>query len=489
MPVRALQTAAVSAVWVTGIVWLANLPPNQRRRALQWTVAGATISAAVSVLQAAGLPLMTVQASDYGNRLHLAGLAGNPSDLAMTACLLLALVVSCIHHSTPKWHGWICPCILTVAILVSQSLTGYVALALIVVTWSLRRGSRRTAWRAAGCVVILAVVVLVVGPTERFEVKLRRLKEGSWYSLLSARSDGLTAAAQMIRSQPVLGVGAGHFGHAYYSARLTWLESRDEVGKRGEIASHFAWTHCDPLQLIAEMGVLGILWLTLTCTACVVGRRRGDPTLAIAGAAFLPFALLHYPTHVAVGLVPVSLITANLIAATDVPAVSLPARPGIRATMTIICVVTALAIGAWQIRSVVLNLWQGRMETLLRICQGADESQRSRLAAVIESEAQERIDRNPSAAPWALRVVGRARLAKGDPAGSEAIFRTAHELWPHEEAEFGIGLAVAAQGRREEALHHLSRVCRTNPSVAQLIPDPDLQQEILELNRVRRQRH
>ena len=56
-----------------------------------------------------------------------------------------------------------------------------------------------------------------------------------------------------------------------------------------------------------------------------------------------------------------------------------------------------------------------------------------------------------SAAPWLWRIAGRAALARGDEAAAERFFRRALKLWPHEEAELGLGLALADQGRRGEA--------------------------------------
>ena len=69
---------------------------------------------------------------------------------------------------------------------------------------------------------------------------------------MSARSDGWTAAAEMALEQPLHGVAAGHFTHGYFPSRLAWLEARSASGRRGELATHFEWAHCDPLQLIAE---------------------------------------------------------------------------------------------------------------------------------------------------------------------------------------------------------------------------------------------
>ena len=68
-------------------------------------------------------------------------------------------------------------------------------------------------------------------------------------------------------------------------------------------------------------------------------------------------------------------------------------------------------------------------------------------------------------------------------------------FWPHEEAEFGLGLSLAAQDRRftqqgrtlnsrnqrGEAIVHLARVCRTNPALLELIEEDDLRHAVAEI--------
>ncbi len=119
----------------------------------------------------------------------------------------------------------------------------------------------------------------------------------------------------------------------------------------------------------------------------------------------------------------------------------------------------------------------------------AEPMRRAQLAAVVERQVLERIERVPGAAPWLWRVVGKARMTRDDPGGAEQAFRSAAALWPHEEAELGIGLALAAQGRRSEALLFLGRVCRVNPALVRQLENPDLRRAVEDLNRVRRKVH
>jgi hypothetical protein len=120
----------------------------------------------------------------------------------------------------------------------------------------------------------------------------------------------------------------------------------------------------------------------------------------------------------------------------------------------------------------------GGLELRMALAQGADPDARARLGQVIESQVAPRIGGLPMAAPVLWRTLGRARLLSGDLAGAEAAFRTAFESWPHEDAEFYLGISLAAQGRRSEGLAHLGRVCRTNPRLARMIADESLRRAV-----------
>ena len=133
-----------------------------------------------------------------------------------------------------------------------------------------------------------------------------------------------------------------------------------------------------------------------------------------------------------------------------------------------------------------MNLWMGGLEQRLLISQAADPELRPRMAASVEAQILPRIDHLPGAAPTLWRTVGRARLLRNEPRGAEAAFRTAAAGWAHEDADFYLGLSLAAQGRRSEALAVLGRVCRTNPALLQLIPEPDLRRSVQDMVEVYR---
>jgi hypothetical protein len=205
-------------------------------------------------------------------------------------------------------------------------------------------------------------------------------------------------------------------------------------------------------------------------------RKRAGPILPLAIAAWTPFALLHYPAHLAVGLIPMAFVLAHLIASRGEPR-SIHWRMARVPVATLLAAVT-VAAAWWQLQRVAIDLWVGGNELRLVIAERAAPEIRSRVAAAIEAQILSRIERLPAIAPTLWRTVGRARLVRRDAGGAEEAFRTAYDLWPHEDAEFYLGMSLVAQGKRTEGLSHLGRVCRTNPSLVQLIGDSELRRVV-----------
>lgn len=492
-PRLAIAAAIESLIWLLGALWIATLAVRERRVLVDAAVVGAAISGAVLIAQAIGLAVFSLGPPGPSGRLSLTGLTGNPADLSMAAVLLLPLVLASSTGPARPWPRWTFAILLTAAATISQTLTAFAAIALVWATWLLQQRARRRWIAAAVTAVVVITIGLATGLDTRIHRQLRRLERGDWYLLLSARSDGWTAAGEMIRDRPLTGTGASNFTYAYYPSRVSWLERTGTVGRRTELATHFRFAHCDPLQLTAELGVPGLIWLALLIVVGVRTAPRGDPLPPLAAAAFLPFALLHFPTHLAVGLVPLTLILGHLLAAGD--RVVIEPRPWPRRIVAAVAVVLVLFAAYREMYGLMLNLWRGGLSYALTVIDTLDEPQRSQEAAAVEAQILPRLPALPGARPWLWRMLGQARMARGDLSGAESAFRTALGLWPHEEAEFGLGLALAAQdrqlreqgvpidgrNRRGEAIVHLARVCRTNPALLELIDDQDLRRAVSEI--------
>ncbi len=486
-PRAALSAAATSAVWVSGTLWMATLASEDRDRILGWCTAGAAVSATVLLLQTAGMQVIPFTESVRG-RFELTGLAGNPADLSMAAVLLLPLLLARSRDSSRRWWEWGLLCLLAAAAAVSLTLTAYVALGSMLLVWLVRARSWRLWLGVAAVMAAILAVALASGLDQRLASKRRQLVSGDVYQLLSSRGDGWTAAADMVQARPMTGVGSGNYTIEFYPSRLEWLSDRGATGHRGELQTHFEWAHCDPLQHAAELGLVGVVWLIALCGALARRWSRSSALIALALAATLPFLCLHYPTHLALGLMPTALVLAHIVALEGGVEITVRSRM-LRWIAAAGLLTVVVAVGMWQTRRLALDLWWGDLERRLVAAQvTTDPGLRGRAASAVELQVMRRIDRLPGAAPWLWRVVGRARILRGDPRAAETAFRTAYASWPHEEAEFGLGLALAAQGRRNEALVHLGNVCRVNRSLTRRIGDPDLREAVLDLVEARSQR-
>ncbi len=489
----ALDAALETAIWVAAALWVATMSPAERLRLIDGAAIGAAFSGIVLMAQAAGLAVLSIGPTGPNERLGLTGLTGNPADLAMAAVLLLPLVLAAPGSSNRPRYRWALAVLLSGAATISQTLTAILALSLVWGTWLVLQRSRRLWIGAVITTLILIAAGLATGLDTRIKHQVKRIEQGDWYFLLSARSDGWTAAREMVRTHPLTGAGASNFTHAYYPSRISWLDRSDDIGHRAELATHFRFAHCDPLQMVAELGVPGILWILAFAVIALVHRPRGDPLPYLFAAAFIPFLLLHFPTHLAVGLVPVILALGHVLAGGR--EVALAPGPWIRRA-AIVSVLLVVAVGSyWQLHRLMLNLWRGGLTHALATAQAQDDGRRVRQAAAVEAQILPRIPALSQARPWLWRMIGQARVARGDDIGAETAFRNAMALWPHEEAEFGLGLALAdqdrrleAQGRvldsrnrRGEAIVHLARVCRTNPALLELIDDEALRNAVAEI--------
>jgi O-antigen ligase len=473
---RALETAGLTSIWIVAILWMATLRIDTRRRLALVAAIGVTVSTAVMMVQLAGENVFSFTARFSSHRLRLTGLTGNPSDLAMAAVLLLPFILAWGETSTKRWLYRAVAAILALGAVASQSLTGIVALMLVILVWLIQKRSKTLWLTTLGLGAAMVTLALASGLTTRLQTEAERVRQGDYYSLFSARGDGWSAGAEMIRTRPMSGIGAANYDHLYYPSRLEWLTRKGGTGRRGELASHFRWAHCDPLQHIAELGVIGTGWMIALAVAVYGTRKRAGPILPLAVAAWMPFALMHYPAHVAIGLTPIALFMAHLVASGREPQ-SIEWRKA-RAPLAVLLVVLTILAAWWQIRRLAVDLWVGGNELRLQMSETAAPEMRARLAMAIEAQILSRIDRIPTAAPTLWRTVGRARLVRGDAGRAETAFRTAYDLWPHEDAEFYLGMSLVAQGQRTEGLSHLGRVCRTNPALVRLIGDPELRRVV-----------
>ncbi|MCP4898837.1 MAG: hypothetical protein GY906_17845, partial [bacterium] len=194
------------------------------------------------------------------------------------------------------------------------------------------------------------------------------------------------------------------------------------------------------------------------------------------GAAFVPFLLLHYPTHIATGLIPCILLLAELLAVS--PSNWYTARKPMRLATAILILGVVGAGSMWAHSRVSHGGWLFKTNAVLGLVESVDRDKRPILASRIEADAVRYANKHKVFAPEVWRLVGKSRLLAAKHLGAEDAFRTAFTLWPHEEAELGLGITLAARGKRTEAIPHLARVVRVNKRLESMIADQNLRRAV-----------
>ncbi|MCB1035487.1 MAG: O-antigen ligase family protein, partial [Acidobacteria bacterium] len=272
-------------------------------------------------------------------RLGVTSFAGSAGDLAVM--LVLPCLIAQHRLLTRRglerllWGVGLALCLYCLA--VTQTLTCILALvagSLLFWLWVLP-------WRRAVAVmalvaVVTGVLVVTVAPLrERVTIKARQLSRGSLNSVLTGRLDGWQAALWMFRQHPLLGVGQGAYRTEFADAKLALLEEgREFLGSQTQVM--FVNAHNEPLEVLAETGVLGAaallwgLWVLLRVTRRRMPRRSArkegadgpdppsggsaDSALAWSGlAALLLLSLGQFPFRLALTGYPAVLFLAWLL--------------------------------------------------------------------------------------------------------------------------------------------------------------------------------
>lgn len=188
------------------------------------------------------------------------------------------------------------------------------------------------AWlRGPRSVLPVGGAVAVLGGGAAWAVTLR-LPEWWWLSA-EPRLRQWADTLALVAAHPWFGVGGGGYASAYPAFRTV-----------GDFA-RFAHVHADPLEWVAQVGVVG---LGLSVGVAWAARRRlafEDPVPAVALAGVAAHALVDFPLQI-----PFLLLLAASLVALGLP-VTRPSAP--RAAWWVLLVPQALALGAhaWEVRA------------------------------------------------------------------------------------------------------------------------------------------
>lgn len=254
---------------------------------------------------------------DAANRMAMTSLAGNPGDLAAFLVLPALLVQTKIAGSRGELR-WLWGAILLLilwALAATATLTAFAAVALgSAVLWVAKLRRSRSWTVVAGVlagVVALGAIAVMATPTLRSRAGTvrRAVESGDLDVLLSGRPDGWKAAFWMVRENPVFGVGHRAYGAEFGHAKLA-LADEGVSFFSGHRFSYFSNAHAEPLQVLAEWGLVGIvalLWgLVVFLRRCRGMGRGGDRApdelrdlVWAAVVALLPLVVLGFPFRVA----------------------------------------------------------------------------------------------------------------------------------------------------------------------------------------------
>jgi len=161
-------------------------------------------------------------------RVRGTGIFGDPNDLAMSLIVVTPFLFSAVISRLSGFLRRILAVgaivVLGYALVLTQSRGGFLGFAALIATYSYRRFGRLAAVVAG---ILAVVVMLAAGPSRLQEID-------STEASAQGRIQSWAAGLQMLKSQPILGVGYGNFG------------------EYNEITAHNSFVHS-----FAELGVIG----------------------------------------------------------------------------------------------------------------------------------------------------------------------------------------------------------------------------------------
>lgn len=394
------------------------------------------------------------------------GTLGNPADVALFLLLPCLLATARALSSPGRRLRWALAASGMAAVIAGTrtlSVVGALAVGLAVLIW--RLVPRRSRLSVLAGAAVLAVVVVVASPLGGRIIEVsQQVQRDGWDWLGSGRTAGFGAAVRMVAAQPLTGLGFGLFeAHSYR------FQSEATLAARGQVLgleTGFGQAHNDPLQHVAETGVLG---LGLAITGFWLAWRRGKPQAAgLPGASALVAAaglvsLAQFPLHQASVVAQWAVLAALALPIRELP----PPLAGWRRQAAGVLALGLVVVG-W------LWLWQLRgLAVLLRQAETLDQLLRSGRASEGQAPALARtallnLERASRWAPhnWRAHVlVGDLAMLAGDWPLAARHFERALALAQRPETHFNLGTVRLVQGNRAEGLDHLERAVRLNPAI------------------------
>ena len=478
------------------VVWTMAIEAAVFWRLLGWTIVPGVIVAVLGLDQSFNwlglLDWLQVQAPT--ERLRLTSTLGNPGDLAAFVVLPLLVALSRLARARRKQRFALVLAIVTMGAVLAitgtlAALTAAGLAAAVQLGLAMRRRSlldRRMALATAALVSAVAILAVATPLGPRVSDKIGQLARGDVNAFLTGRLDGWRAAMDMLRRQPLSGVGHGAFRAAYADTRLALIERGVPVFAE-QTNVMMATPHNEPLSVAAEQGAPGILALAwaVWCLYRAARRVSDDAERATAWsglAALAALATVWFPFHAPAVAWPWLLLLAWVFRKAD-------ESGAVGRSPTPVSVSTGVThplapTARWSCLALVLLtlVWQ--------TVRARDRLEASRLLAQVEARTQFaiRAGRAPSTmfAQHLAWLDAAARLdpleigiptARGTqllllrrPSEAMSAYRAAAALEPRPEIDMNMGRALLMQGARAEARAAFTRAVRLDPHLRAEVP-------------------
>lgn len=309
--------------------WSVALGHQQKRRLLKGYVFVAMFAVVVVAVQTYRA-YFVVEAFRASKRLASAGAIGGVADAATyfaIACLTAQWLAWTSQGRERKlWIGGALLCLVGLGL--TQTLTGLGALVLGSLVFGWHVLPRRRLVAAVAVAVALGAILLIVSPAhqKRFERIGDAAREpGKFLDTVvnagtTGRLDAWQAAFQMFKEHPLGGVGQGTFVAEFAPVKRTLIEDGVTFFKKHRpTQAHFDSAHNEFLEVAAELGLLGLLALTVTLVVLFRQLRRrwrhankenvaNEVFLQASVVALFFLSTNYFPMHLAIIAFPYLLI-------------------------------------------------------------------------------------------------------------------------------------------------------------------------------------
>jgi len=478
-PLRATAALLPILLVALGIVALRQFP-DSRRVTLRTVV---LVSTVIQSLLALAFRSPALEPPSYraleatSGRFTVVGTLGNPADVAVFVAVPAVLAAAlALETRRGRWVLVATSLLLTGVAVFTATVTVVAAMGVGFALLLARRLPARVRPVGLAALAVALLAVATLGPlAQRLDMAVEQLRRGDWLWLGSGRAVSFAAALAMVRARPLTGVGFGLFGAESYR-----FQSEEALAVRGRIldlVTGFGEAHSEPLQFLAETGLVGA---ALLAGACLLAWRRGarlggvlpavGPLAAVAGLV----AAAQFPLHLATVAAQWAVLLS--LAMPPLPAPPTGRRGGWGRLLAVLLIAAAGAGIAWS-RHRAARAIRAAEVLVNSIRAGGPDAPPPQLAALALPRLEAHLRWLPYSAAGEL-AAGNLAIEAKRPEVALRHFQRGLALGERPEAHFDVGMTLLLLGDREGGTQHLVRAVKLNPAVFKRVVDPEIASEL-----------